>query len=142
MTVSSGTSAPTTSGRDHGFHPLRVRRLVTETPEAISIELDIPSNLEETFRYRAGQFVTFRLRIDGEQHLRSYSMASAPEVDEQMAVTVKRVPRGVVSNWLVDTVTEGDLLETSRPAGVFCLDDADGDVVVDLPSRSAPLRQP
>jgi ferredoxin-NADP reductase len=129
MTVSSGASAPAATTRDHGFHPLRVRRLVTETPEAISIELEVPADLESTFRYRAGQFVTFRLRVDGEQHLRSYSMASAPDVDDQLTVTVKRVPGGVVSNWLVDTLAAGDVLETSRPAGVFCLDDADGDVV-------------
>jgi 3-ketosteroid 9alpha-monooxygenase subunit B len=129
MSVSSSTAAAATSARDHGFHPLRVRRLVNETPDAISIELEIPAELEPAFRYRAGQFVTFRLRVDGEQHLRSYSMASAPDVDDQMTVTVKRVPGGVISNWLADTVAEGDILETTRPAGMFCLDDADGDVV-------------
>lgn len=129
MSVSPGTTAPAATARAHGFHPLRVQRLFTETPDAVSIELEIPAELEQTFRYRAGQFVTFRLRIDGEQHLRSYSMASAPDVDEQMTVTVKRVPGGVVSNWLVDNVSPGDVLETSRPAGVFCLDDAAGDVV-------------
>ncbi|HMC69225.1 MAG TPA: ferredoxin--NADP reductase [Mycobacteriales bacterium] len=129
MTVSTDALARQTGVRDHGFHPLRVRRIVPETHDTISLELDIPPDRQAAFAYRAGQFLTFRVRIDGEQHLRSYSMASSPEADEQLSVTVKRVPGGVVSNRLVDTMAPGDTVESTRPAGVFCLDDGAGDVV-------------
>jgi ferredoxin-NADP reductase len=106
---------------DHGFHPVRVARVVEETAEASSFVLDVPDG----FTYEAGQFVTVRAEIDGEAHLRCYSMASAPGVDDSFFVTVKRVPGGLVSNWLLDDVGEGSTVDVTRPAGVFCLGAAD-----------------
>ena len=52
--------------------------------------------------------------------MRCYSMSSAPAIDDRLAVTVKRVPGGVMSNWLHDHVAAGDELEMMPPAGVFC----------------------
>jgi 3-ketosteroid 9alpha-monooxygenase subunit B len=129
MTVSSGVATQPTRARGHGFHPLRVRRIVRETPDTVSVVLDVPAELADAFTYRAGQFLTFRLLIDGEPILRSYSMSSAPEVGDDLAVTVKRVDGGVVSNWFNDTLAEGDVLESTRPAGHFCLDGSAGDLV-------------
>ncbi len=80
----------------------------------------MPAELREAFRYRPGQFCTFRVRLDGEVHLRSYSMSSAPETDPDLTVTVKRVAGGLVSNWLLDTVSAGSVVELTKPAGVFC----------------------
>jgi ferredoxin-NADP reductase len=82
--------------------------------------LDVPDDLRETFRYRPGQFCTFRVRADGNEQLRSYSMSSSAETDNDLTVTVKRVAGGVVSNWFLDHVREGDVLEVTKPAGVFC----------------------
>jgi 3-ketosteroid 9alpha-monooxygenase subunit B len=106
--------------RAHGFHELRVARVVDETDDTRSFVLDVPAELQDLFRYRAGQFCTFRVRVDGEDLLRCYSMSSAPETDAEMTVTVKRVPGGAVSNWLNDHVAEGDVLAVTPPAGVFC----------------------
>lgn len=113
----------------HGFHTLRVAKVVQETDDARSFVLDVPAGSHEVFRYRAGQFCTFRVRVGGIEHLRCYSMSSAPETGDDLTVTVKRVPGGVVSNWFNDHVAEGDHLEVTRPAGVFCLRDADVPVV-------------
>ncbi len=118
--------------REHGYHPLRVKRIVQETADARSFVLeapDDPDDPDETFRYRAGQFCTFRVHIDGDEHLRSYSMSSAPETDGDLTVTVKRVPGGLVSNWLHDHLSEGDVLEVTKPAGVFCVRDGERPVV-------------
>lgn len=128
MAVSVGASQPRLA-RDHRFHPLRVREVVQETADACSLVLEIPDELSEAFAYRAGQFVTFRLRIDGEPQLRSYSMSSSPDVDADFRVTIKRVPGGAASNWLIDNVRPDDLLDTTCPAGVFCLGAEDRDVV-------------
>ncbi|MEX5707782.1 ferredoxin--NADP reductase [Parafrankia sp. FMc6] len=77
------------------------------------------------FTYRAGQFCVFRVRVGGEELLRSYSMSSAPETDAELMTTVKRVPGRRVSNWLIDNVAEGDELEVTSPRGTFCLRDSE-----------------
>ncbi|MGW1715988.1 2Fe-2S iron-sulfur cluster-binding protein [Streptomyces sp. NPDC002156] len=97
--------------RDHGFHPVRIKRIVQETADTRTFVLDAP------FPYRAGQFLT--VRACGT--LRSYSMSSSPDTDIELTTTVKRVPGGLVSNWMHDHLTPGDLIETTSPAGVFCL---------------------
>lgn len=115
--------------REHGYHPLAVKRIVQETADARSFVLDVPGDLTGMFDYRAGQFCTFRVHIDGDEHLRSYSMSSAPETDGDLTVTVKRVPQGLVSNWLLDHVAVGDVLEATKPAGVFCVRDGERPVM-------------
>jgi 3-ketosteroid 9alpha-monooxygenase subunit B len=114
---------------EHGFHPLRVKAIVQETHDTRSFVLDVPPDLQDLFRYRPGQFCTFRVHIGGDEAQRCYSMSSAPETDDDLAVTVKRVPGGLVSNWFHDHVSEGDTLEVTKPAGVFCLRDHDRPVV-------------
>ncbi|WP_426571451.1 2Fe-2S iron-sulfur cluster-binding protein [Aquihabitans sp. McL0605] len=106
--------------RDHGFHPVPVKRIVQETGDTRSFVLDVPPDLRGAFAYLPGQFCTFRVHLGDDEVLRCYSMSSAPETDDDLTVTVKRVPGGLVSNWLHDHVAEGDVLEVTRPAGVFC----------------------
>jgi 3-ketosteroid 9alpha-monooxygenase subunit B len=129
MAIAGPTAQETAPGRDHGFHPLRIARVVRETEEASSFVLAVPPALERAFAYRAGQFCTFRTRIGGEALLRSYSMSSSPDVDDEFSVTVKRVPGGAVSNWMIDSLAPGDVVETTCPAGVFCLGTGSGEVV-------------
>ncbi len=107
--------------RRHGFHHVRVKRLVQETEDTRSFVLDVPEDLRDTFRYQPGQFCTFRVHIGDVEHTRCYSMSSAPETDDDLTVTVKRVPGGVISNWFNDHVSEGDVLEVTRPSGTFCV---------------------
>lgn len=111
------------------YHSLRVNRVVAETADASSIVFDVPAPLSAAFAYRAGQFVTLRLDIGGERLFRSYSMSSSPATDTDLQVTVKRVPGGVVSNWLNDTLAAGDVIDVSVPAGAFVLDDRADEVV-------------
>jgi len=118
--MSASTSDHNPVLREHGYHELGVKRVVRETPDASSYVLDDPADLRETFRYTPGQFCTFRFRIEGDEQLRSYSMSSAPETDDDLTVTIKRVAGGVVSNWFLDHVREGDVLEVTKPGGVFC----------------------
>jgi ferredoxin-NADP reductase len=115
--------------RDHGFHRLRVTRVVHETVDAASFVLEVPPELRDAFTYAAGQFCTFRASVEGRQYLRCYSMSSAPGVDNELQVTVKRVPGGVVSNWMMDALAPGDVIEATCPGGVFCLGEPDRDLV-------------
>jgi ferredoxin-NADP reductase len=130
MPTAGSTAPQTAAGRDHGFHPLRIARVVPETAEASSLVLEVPAELAEAFAYRAGQFCTFRVHIDGQQLLRCYSMSSSPDAGDELAVTVKRVPEGSVSNWMLDTLRAGDVVETTCPAGVFCLGPETGPILV------------
>ncbi|MFK4105207.1 2Fe-2S iron-sulfur cluster-binding protein [Streptomyces sp. NPDC019531] len=100
------------------FQRATVVKIVEETEDARTFVLD-PH--EGPFVYEAGQFCVFRVRVDGRDLLRSYSMSSAPETDAELMTTVKRVPGGRVSNWLHDHVSEGDELELTLPRGRFCL---------------------
>src|SRR4029078_7320943 len=94
--------------RDHGFHPLRVRRVVQETHDTKSFVFDVPPELHDAFSYEAGQLCACWVRIGDDERLRCYSMSSSPDVDDEFTLTVKRVAGGRVSNWLLDEVDEGD----------------------------------
>ncbi|MBW2426460.1 MAG: ferredoxin--NADP reductase [Deltaproteobacteria bacterium] len=111
------------------YHHLRVTRVIDETADAKSIVLDVPPDLKQTFAYRAGQFLSFRVEVDGHRLVRCYSLASSPATDAAHKVTVKRVEEGRVSNWMNDNVREGDVLEVMPPNGVFVLQ----------PEREAPI---
>jgi 3-ketosteroid 9alpha-monooxygenase subunit B len=102
----------------HVFQRATVTRIIKETADSRSYVL---APEDQPFPYRAGQFCTFRVTVDGEELYRSYSMSSAPETDAEVMTTVKRVIGGKVSNWLVDNVVEGDQLTMTRAAGTFVL---------------------
>jgi 3-ketosteroid 9alpha-monooxygenase subunit B len=107
--------------RDHGFHPLRVQRVVQETHDTKSFVFEVPPELRDSFAYDAGQFCTFRIPVGDDELLRCYSMSSSPDVDADFTLTVKRVAGGRVSNWLLDEVVEGVELALTLPSGVFTL---------------------
>ena len=115
--------------RDHGFHPLRVKRIVQETHDTKSFVFDVPPELVKAFAYEAGQFCTFKVRFGDEDLMRCYSMSSSPHTDAELTTTVKRVAGGRVSNWFLDEVSEGDVLDLTLPAGVFTLGDRDAPIV-------------
>ncbi len=68
---------------------------------------------DEPFEYRAGQFIN--LFKDG--LIRSYSLASLPNGGELLELHIKRVPNGVVSQWLCDDVQVGDPIAVAGPMG-------------------------
>jgi ferredoxin-NADP reductase len=103
-----------------GFAPLRIKRVVRETADAVSLVLDVPDRCSATFAYEAGQFLTVKVDLEGRELHRCYSMSSAP-VEDELRITVKRDPGGVVSNWLNDTATAGAELHAAPPEGRFVL---------------------
>ena len=117
------------SGLVDGFAPLRVKRVVRETADAVSLVLDVPDHCSAEFAYQAGQFLTLKVELGGGEIRRCYSMSSAP-VEDELRITVKRDPGGLMSNWLNDTATEGAELHAAPPEGRFVLrDEHDGPLV-------------
>jgi ring-1,2-phenylacetyl-CoA epoxidase subunit PaaE len=103
------------------FHALRVAEVVPETNEANSIRFAIPPELRERFAFRAGQHLTLRATIGGEEVRRNYSLCTAPD-DQDWMVTVKRIGGGLFSNWIGDQLKAGDTLEVMPPHGSFTTD--------------------
>ena len=71
------------------------------------------------FSFKPGQFVTLIAEIGGEEVKRSYSISSSPSRPHTLELTVKRVPGGLVSNWMCDELKLGDLLRVRGPSGRF-----------------------
>jgi 3-ketosteroid 9alpha-monooxygenase subunit B len=119
--ATAGVDASVWRSATASCHPLRVARVIRETADCISIALEPPAGLEETFRCEAGQFLSFKIPHAGQVLVRSYSVSSAPGVDAELRVTVKRVAGGRVSNLLNDRVCAGATLLATPPAGRFVL---------------------
>jgi ring-1,2-phenylacetyl-CoA epoxidase subunit PaaE len=100
------------------FHSLTVQNIIRETPDTVTIELDVPATLAEAFKYQAGQYITIRHEHGGHEVRRSYSMSSSPH-EGRLAVTVKKVKGGRMSTWLHDSIQPGATLEVAPPEGRF-----------------------
>ena len=85
-----------------------------ETATARSITLEVP----DWPGHLAGQHVDVRLTAaDGYSAARSYSIASAPNPEKRVEITVERLPDGEVSPYLTQQVAVGDRLELRGPLG-------------------------
>ena len=101
------------------YHPLHVRAVMEETADSKSLVFDVPPELATVFAYKPGQFLTLRLPMNGRHVRRCYSMSSAPASDDAPRVTIKRVAKGLGSNWICDHVKAGDIIEVLPPSGTF-----------------------
>src|SRR5919205_282677 len=94
----------------------RVVRRLDETPRVRTLVLAVPG----WPGHYAGQHVDVRLTADdGYQAQRSYSISSAPDDSDQVALTIERIEDGEVSPYLVDELAEGDQLELRGPIGGY-----------------------
>jgi ring-1,2-phenylacetyl-CoA epoxidase subunit PaaE len=96
--------------------PLRVAGMLPEGADAVTVVLDDPARHAEHFQ--AGQYLTLEVAINGERVRRAYSLATAP-CDGGLAITVKRVPGGLMSNWIHDQLSQGDWVRCFGPSGDF-----------------------
>jgi CDP-4-dehydro-6-deoxyglucose reductase len=96
--------------------PSRVAKLERLSHDVMLIALQLPAN--ERLQYQAGQYIEFMLR-DGKR--RSYSMANAPHLDEQITLHVRHMPGGLFTDQVFSTVKERDILRFEGPHGTFFL---------------------
>lgn len=109
----------TSPARPNGFTAATVIAVIDETPDIRTFRLARPPGLA----FEAGQFLPLRVRIDGSDHVRCYSISSAPEAAGYVEISVKR--QGLVSSALHDTVRPGSTLFVRAPAGRFVYPDDD-----------------
>lgn len=100
------------------FYTLTVKNVRPETADAVSIAFAVPEAQQAAFDYQQGQYLTLKLTINGEEVRRAYSMCSSP-LDEDIEVTVKRVEKGLVSNYLNNQAKPGMEIEVMEPDGRF-----------------------
>jgi ferredoxin-NADP reductase len=96
----------------------RVIRIVDETADTKTYWLRPNARFSG---FRPGMHVDVRVRVGGKTLQRTYSLSCAPRTDGLIAITVKRVPGGRVSNWLADTLRPGDVVDLSQAKGHFVL---------------------
>ena len=101
----------------HGLNNLRFADYSVSLGSVPS-KFDIPSDISEKFKFKAGQYITIKHNINGEEIRRSYSLCSDPNTNE-IAVGVKRVEGGKMSTFLTKEIKIGDILEVMPPTGNF-----------------------
>ncbi len=99
------------------FHPLRFSEIRKETEQSVSILLDTQGKGED-FKFIPGQYLTFKIVIDGAEHRRSYSICSA-STEKDLRVGVKTVEDGTVSVFLNSSLRVGDEIQSMVPMGNF-----------------------
>ena len=98
----------------------KVADIVSETNDAYRFVLQ--NEADETINYQAGQFLTFIFNSKNGEIRRSYSVSSTPGVDEQVSITVKRIPNGEVSRHLINHIHINNTLTSIYPSGRFTIE--------------------
>ncbi len=106
------------------FYALKIKEVIRETPEAVSLSFEVPADLKEKFNFKAGQYVTIKTEINGKEIRRAYSLCSAPGSGE-FKVTVKEVKNGMFSVIANNKLKTGDVLEVHPPEGKFIFEPGD-----------------
>ena len=113
------------------YHKLKVASVVEETPDARTIQFEVPPDLAAAFGYKPGQHLQLHVPCAGKTVPRCYSLSGSPSVaGDPVRVTVKRVADGRASNWLCDSLRAGDTLEVAAPAGMFTPRSLDGEFLM------------
>ena len=110
------------------FHNLSIKELKKETAKTVSIGFEIPDSLTSEFQYEAGQYLTLKATINGEEVRRSYSISSFG--NEALQVSCKMIDGGKMSTYLVNEVGVGDQIEVMPPMGNFTVKSLDKPLVL------------
>ena len=102
-------------------HTLNVERITPQGADAVLLSLRPEAAAAQTFNFLPGQYLTLEGGPQEQRQWRCYSITSAPGNDSLIDVLVRRVPGGLVSNWVCDTLRPGDSVRVMPPAGRFLL---------------------
>jgi stearoyl-CoA 9-desaturase NADPH oxidoreductase len=108
------------------FHPLRrgadlrakIVEVRAETHQSATIVLQ-PGR--DWAGHVPGQYVRVGVDVDGVRLWRTYSLTHGPRADRRISITVKAIPDGVVSNYLVHRARAGQMIQLAQAQGEFVL---------------------
>ncbi len=112
-------SAPERARWTSGSTIVRLVKRVAETHDVNTFEFEAVDGAD--FAYLPGQSATLTLQIEGEAVRRTYTISSSPSRPERLHFTIKRVPGGLVSNWLADNAEPGMEIDIRGPGGKFSI---------------------
>ena len=78
------------------FHKLAISELHNETEACVTISFQVPAELKGAFQFKAGQYITLKTILNGEELRRDYSICSSPN-SGILKVAVKAVKDGSFS---------------------------------------------
>jgi ring-1,2-phenylacetyl-CoA epoxidase subunit PaaE len=102
------------------FYALTVADVRRETEDTVSVCFSVPAELAEHYAFSAGQYLTLRTTLEGQEVRRSYSICRAPG-DNELRVAIKRIDDGIFSSWATTNLKAGDTVEVMTPMGNFVL---------------------
>lgn len=101
------------------FHQLKVKDVRRETSDAVSVAFDVPVTLLADYKYKQGQYLTLKLKVNGEEIRRSYSICTSPYNEKDLRIAVKEVEGGKASTFINRNLKMGDTIEVMTPMGNF-----------------------
>ena len=100
------------------FHDLTVTSVQRITDQSVSLTFEVPEHLKNIFRFKAGQYITLKANINGEDIRRDYSICSSVNSGD-LTVAIKEVENGTFSIYANEKITAGDVLQVAEPNGRF-----------------------
>ena len=102
------------------FRPLPILDIRNETDDCVSVSFHVPDEWKEEFKFKAGQNITLRTTIRGEEIRRSYSICSSP-FEKELRVAIKKVEEGLFSSHAHTHFKSAQILDVLTPTGNFVL---------------------
>jgi ring-1,2-phenylacetyl-CoA epoxidase subunit PaaE len=104
----------------NSFYKLKTVKVQKDTNDAVNVAVEIPEELKDKFRFKQGQYLNFRMMINGNEERRSYSICNAPsEKSNTLEVLVKLLEGGKVSGYFNEHLHMDEILEVMPPMGGF-----------------------
>ena len=100
------------------FNTLVISKIQRETSKAVSISFDVPESLKNTYAFEAGQYLTLKTKIDGQEIRRDYSISSSPRSND-LTVTIKEIENGIFSSFANQELKVGESIAVAPPKGRF-----------------------
>jgi ring-1,2-phenylacetyl-CoA epoxidase subunit PaaE len=104
------------------FHSLTVKRVTPDAAGSAAITFQVPPELADEFEFRAGQFLTLRATVEGQDLRRNYSICSSAQryaASGEIDVGIKPVEGGLFSRWAVQALQPGSVVDVMAPDGRF-----------------------
>lgn len=103
------------------FHQVKIKNIHKETNDAVIWTLEIPEAEKQSFNWLAGQHLTFRKEVNGEEIRRSYSILN-PINEKEIQVLIKKVDDGLFSESAQNDYEIGQIIDVMPPTGHFVIE--------------------